>query len=134
MSAFDDVKVGDWIVIREGRPGFGRDLRPYLIEQVTKVTTTQITAGGIRFTKRSGFEYGKESRSARYIEIVSQYGKPDRLMTVEEAEIKNREIEQELRHSALVSAIIDKATRSNLKELPYESLLEIARILEIEVR
>ena len=47
---FDDVKVGDQVIIPRGNHG--------TLATVEKVTKTQFTAGGVRFMKADGAEYG----------------------------------------------------------------------------
>ena len=54
---FADVKVGDQVIVDP--PGYGSARR--VICQVEKVTATQFTAGGYRFTKGNGRQIGRDS-------------------------------------------------------------------------
>jgi ribosomal protein L24 len=47
---FDDIKVGDKVIIPRGEHG--------TLATVEKVTKTQFTAGGVRFMKADGTKYG----------------------------------------------------------------------------
>lgn len=47
---FDDIKVGDQVIIPRGEHG--------TLATVEKVTKTQFTAGGVRFMKADGTKYG----------------------------------------------------------------------------
>lgn len=124
MSIFEEIKVGDKIVLDTLSKGFGRRKHPLKIETVTKVTTTQITAGGVRFLKRNGHQIGD---SYTYLVIKTKWtqGQGEHLMTLEEAEVYNRKVEQEKQHSDLVYKLRDFDYASQ----PYETLLQVAKIL-----
>lgn len=128
MSIFEEIKVGDRIVIRPSEDWWNRGPQLLRIELVTKVTATQITAGGKRFMKNRGWEYGQDRHAAR-ISTVYSSNAPERLMTPEEAEAKNKEIKRELDHKALAYRIRD----IKFIELSYETLLKLAEVLGLEV-
>lgn len=128
MSVFEQIKEGDRIVIGEYIRGFGRGTNPLKIETVTKVTATQITAGGIRFLKSNGRQTPKVYNQARVITVWTSH-QGERLMTPEEAEARNKETKRELAHKALAYRIRDV----KFTELPYETLLKLAEALGIEV-
>ncbi len=53
MTTFNDIAVGDQVIVRSGSYGERRDY----VRTVERVTATQFTAGGRRFTKR-GWQVG----------------------------------------------------------------------------
>jgi hypothetical protein len=128
MSKFEEIKVGDKVVIRPSDDW--RVSGPQLLKtaEVTKVTATQITAGGVRFKRRTGWEYGQD-RYADRIETVWDNDKGDRLMTPEEAEARNKEVKREIDHRDLAYRIRD----IKFIEYPYETLLKLAEVLGLEV-
>lgn len=128
MTIFEEIKEGDRIVIREYGDWWGREKQLLKIVKVTKVTATQITAGGVRFLRRSGYQFGREVRSAARIADNGRYGGDERLMTPEEAEAKNKEIKRELDHKALAYRLRDV----KFIELSYETLLKLAEVLGME--
>lgn len=129
MGIFEEIKEGDRIVIEEGGRGYGRIYKTLLfIATVTRVTKTQLTANGIRFSRRDGWE--ASGRYLRHKARIMIEGSADsyRLMTPEEAEVKNREIKRELDHKVLAYQIRDV----KFIELPYETLLKLAEVLGME--
>lgn len=129
MTIFEEIKEGDRIVIRERADWWGNDRLPLKIETVTKVTKTQLTAGGMRFMRRTGWQVGREARDAARILDNGKHWEDKRLMTPEEAETKNREIKRELNHKNLAYKIRDV----RFIELPYETLVKLAEVLGLEV-
>jgi hypothetical protein len=128
MTIFEEIKEGDRIVVREHGDWWGRDKQLLKIVTVTKVTATQLTAGGIRFLRRNGYQFGRETRGAARIMGNGCFDDDERLMTPEEAEVKNREIKRVLDHKKLAYRIREV----KFIELPYETLLKLAEVLGME--
>ena len=87
MAKFDDIKVGDQVIINPG--GFGRDrLR---LAAVERVTATQFVAGGCRFTKR-GWEVSRTGSYAARADVAT----PELIQQVQ-VEQRYRKAQDELR-------------------------------------
>lgn len=131
MSIFEEIKEGDRIVIDKGGRGFERITKTLLvIAPVTKVTKTQITAGGLRFSRHDGWEIGPEMRHKARIRDNGKSWGEGRLMTPEEAEAENEKVKRELDRKALAHRIRD----IKFTELPYETLLKLAAVLGLEIK
>ena len=74
MAKFDDIKVGDQVIISSG--SFGKRCRKLVT--VERVTATQFVAGGCRFTKR-GCEVGGDI----YYATIANVATPDLIQQVE---------------------------------------------------
>lgn len=74
MERFDDIKVGDQVIISPG--SFGKRCRKLVT--VERVTATQFVAGGCRFTKR-GWEVGGDIYHATTADVAT----PDLIQQVE---------------------------------------------------
>lgn len=123
---YDNVKVGDKVVI--DTPNWYSEEKILRIEEVIKVTATQITvASGIRFKKSDGWQTPKVYDQAR-IKTSWASGKGESLMTVEQAEARNREIKQKQRGKALVNEVFNRLREG----VAYDVLLKLAEVLEIE--
>jgi hypothetical protein len=66
MAIFDEIKVGDQVIIRAG----GRSVRASTVAIVERVITTQFTAGGHRFTK-NGHEVGGDTYWSASVELAT---------------------------------------------------------------
>src|SRR5688500_6123550 len=119
MSIFEEIKEGDRIVVSEHGDWWGNDEQLLKILTVTKVTATQLTAGKMRFMRRNGYEFGKETRRAARIMDNGRYGDNERLMTPAWAEAKNKEIKRQLDHKALAYTLRD----TDFRKLPWETLV-----------
>lgn len=121
----DELKVGDRVAI-DTRSLYGR----YVIHEVTKITASQITIGGQRYNKRTGIRIGDGDSYSLRQEIAHNW--PDYgLMSIEEAERRNNEAEQELKVKLLAVKIKD-VPFGKLKDLPIETLKQVAKLLGLE--
>lgn len=73
MATFDDIKVGDQVIVKSGGYNSRRQLAT-----VERVTATQFVAGGYRFTKR-GWEVGSTGYHATTADVAT----PDLIQQVE---------------------------------------------------
>lgn len=124
-TRIEQLAEGDRVAIDTGS-NYGR----YVIGEVTKVTATQITIGGERYNKRNGVRVGDGDSHYGRQEIATNWPKPG-LLSIEEAERRNKEAEQELKVKLLAVKIKD-APMGKLKELPIETLQEVIRLLGLE--
>lgn len=123
MSIYEDLKVGDKIVIDNG-------WRRYRFTQVSRVTKTRITIdSGEQFNRHNGIRIGdNESWHPTTIATVWPDG---RLMSLDEARIKIEEQNNQQERNRLIKGIINS---TNYKNLDLDQLKEIAKILGIEVK
>lgn len=124
---YENLKVGDPVIVSShGFGGWGRT-----IQTVTKITKTQITAGGIRFMK-SGFhrEVGGTTNYSAYLSEASEL----EIQKVE-AEVKLRQLTikaRNLRESLIVPKTIDKLERfvSALEPLVFPPLDPVTQLAD----
>lgn len=124
-TRIEQLEEGDRVAIDTGS-NYGR----YVIGEVTKVTATQITIGGERYNKRNGVRVGDGDSFALRWQIATTWP-GNVLLSIEEAERRNKEAEQE-RAVKLLAVKIKDAPLSKLKELPIEMLQEVIRLLGLE--
>jgi hypothetical protein len=122
----EDLEVGDKVVINP--PG---ERTPYKIGTVKKVTATQLTVDGTRFSRRDGVKIGDGSSYSYRTQLAQVWGKG--LMTIEEAEQRNQEIQLEKEVALLASKIVN-ARLSHLRTLPVEVLREAVFLLGLEAQ
>ena len=75
---FSDVKVGDLIIIRSSHRNS--------IEKVTSVAKTIFCAGGLRFRKDNGWQYG----GGTYFTIYAKKATDEEIEKIRNNEIRNR--------------------------------------------
>lgn len=125
-TRIEQLEVGDRVAIDTGLNNYDR----YVTQEVTKVTVTQIAIGNIRYNKRTGVRIGDaDSYSLR--RQIAQDWKTGALLSIEEAERRNKEAEQELKAKLLAVKIKD-APLSKLKTLPLETLQQVIKLLGLE--
>lgn len=117
----DDLQPGDEVVIHTGNIH-----QPYTIGKVEKVTETQITVNGDRYSKHSKAHIGDNLRIAQY-RLAETWR--DGLMTVEEANSVNQEVAQEAEISRLARQIKDTPSK-RFRKLPIDMLRQIVELLE----
>lgn len=125
-KSIEQLEVGARVVIDTGSLHAAR----YLIREVTKITETQITVGGQRYNKRTGIRVGDgDSYVTRW--QIAQDWPTHRLMSIEEAERRNREAEEEMEVKSL-AAKISNVSFGALKSLPLETLQQVIKLLGLE--
>ena len=90
MAKFDDIKVGDQVIIKPGGYASGYSRNWYLVT-VQRVTATQFVADGCRFTK-GGWKVGGSTYHAARADVAT----PELIQRVE-AEQLYRKAQNELR-------------------------------------
>lgn len=90
MAKFDDIKVGDQVIVKTGGYASGYSGNWYLAT-VERVTATQFVADGYRFTKR-GWEVGRTGSYAARADVAT----PELIQRVE-VEQRYRKAQDELR-------------------------------------
>lgn len=86
MAKFDDIKVGDQVIVKPS--GYGRN---WYLATVERVTATQFVADRCRFTKR-GWEVGRTGSHAARADVAT----PELIQQVQ-AEQRYRNAQNELR-------------------------------------
>lgn len=67
-QSFDEIQVGDWVII-----GSGRSYLNYRVEKVERVLKTQIIAGGNKYRRDDGYEVGINCENAIRIKNFDLY-------------------------------------------------------------
>lgn len=118
MTVFDDIKVGQQVVIYNP---YNRQVLE--VHTVEKVTQTQVTVGGKRYRKSDGNRVGSFLSDCQI--QVRGYS----LMTPEQAIKENTEREQEVKRQRLAN----KIRGVTFREKNYEVLVKVAELLGVEI-
>lgn len=116
------LQPGDEVVIHTGSA-----LQPYIIGKVQKVTATQITVNGERYSKQTKTRIGDRDNWGRKQTLAETWR--DGLMTVADANRKNEEVAREWEVKVLVHKIKD-THNSKLAKLPVDLLKQVVEMLE----
>ena len=114
-----DLLVGDRVAITK----YSQYRRPYTFGTVKKVTKTQITVGNTRFTLSTGTRVG-DGDSWYPTGIAKKNG---RVMTIQEAQEANKEIEMVLRRDYMVRLIVE--SKNKIGSMDVDTLEKVVKML-----